>query len=39
MIWNAASENDITIMRMQPAVHSLEQIFFDAVKDTGHAVA
>lgn len=39
MIWNAASENDITITRMQPAVHSLEQIFFDAVKDTGHAVA
>lgn len=35
-IWRAAQETSVSIVNLQPAKNSLEQIFIDAVRETSH---
>ena len=36
-LWRIAGECQVTLSRLQPAMHSLEQIFIESVRDAHHA--
>ena len=38
-IWRAADKTNVSILSLEPASNSLEQIFFNIVRETQHAAA